>query len=114
MDPAASAAMTTTERSEMRKTPLKSARRRASWTAWTSLRLAHPAHTAEQDQKKRTNHALPKPDKFIRYRQQKFGDGQAPEASVQVQTAQRTIASADLAAGDPRRWLALPILLIGA
>ena len=43
-DPAASAAMTRTEPSEMRKTPLKSARRRASWTAWTSLRLAHPAH----------------------------------------------------------------------
>src|SRR5271170_5940755 len=28
----------------MPKTPLKSARRRASWTAWTSIRLAHPAH----------------------------------------------------------------------
>ena len=42
--PDASAATTRTERSEMRKTPPKSARRRALWTAWTSLRLAHPAH----------------------------------------------------------------------
>lgn len=33
---------------------------------------------------------------------------------MQVQTAQRTTASADRAGGDPRRWLALPILLIGA
>src|SRR5271166_622927 len=53
----------------MRKTPLKSARRRASWTAWTSLRLAHPAHEAEQNQKKRTYDVLPKPDNLIRYRQ---------------------------------------------
>jgi hypothetical protein len=51
------------------KTPLKSARRRASWTAWTSLRLAHPAHEAEQNQKKRTSDVLPKPDNLIRYRQ---------------------------------------------
>ena len=42
--PAASAATTRTERSEMRKPPPKSARRRNLWTAWTSLRLAHPAH----------------------------------------------------------------------
>src|SRR5271166_4981668 len=54
----------------MRKTPLKSARRRASWTAWTSLRLAHPAHEEEQKQKKRTYVVLPKPDNLIRYRQQ--------------------------------------------
>src|SRR5271155_3932339 len=53
----------------MPKTPLKSARRRASWTAWTSLRLAHPAHEAEQNQKKRTYVVLPKPDNLIRYRQ---------------------------------------------
>jgi EmrB/QacA subfamily drug resistance transporter len=33
---------------------------------------------------------------------------------MQVQTFQTTIAPADQAAGDPRRWLALPILLIGA
>src|SRR5271156_2355570 len=52
----------------MPKTPLKSARRRASWTAWTSLRLAHPAHEAEQNQKKRTSDVLPKPDNLIRYR----------------------------------------------
>src|SRR5277367_6790761 len=54
----------------MPKTPLKSARRRASWTAWTSLRLAHPAHEAEQNQKKRTSDVLPKPDNLIRYRQE--------------------------------------------
>jgi hypothetical protein len=35
---------------------------------WTTLRLAH-IPTAEQNQKKRTNHVLPKPDKLIRYRQ---------------------------------------------
>jgi hypothetical protein len=52
------------------KTPPKSARRRASWTAWTSLRLAHPAHEAEQKQKKRTYVVLPKPDNLIRYRQE--------------------------------------------
>jgi hypothetical protein len=51
------------------KTPPKSARRRASWTAWTSLRLAHPAHEAEQKQKKRTYVVPPKPDNLIRYRQ---------------------------------------------
>ena len=51
------------------KTPPKSARRRASWTAWTSLRLAHSAHEAEQNQKKRTYDVLPKPDNLIRYRQ---------------------------------------------
>src|ERR1700689_4876737 len=54
------------------KTPPKSARRRASWTAWTSLRLAHPAHEAEQKQKKRTYVVLPKPDNLIRYRQHLF------------------------------------------
>jgi hypothetical protein len=35
---------------------------------WTTLRLAH-IPTGEQNQKKRTNNALPKPDNFIRYRQ---------------------------------------------
>jgi len=33
---------------------------------------------------------------------------------MQVQTAQRAIAPPEQSAGDPRRWLALPILLIGA
>ena len=41
------------------------------WTAWTSLRLAHPAHSRTK-QKKRTFDALPKPDNFIRYRQTVF------------------------------------------
>src|SRR5580693_4442090 len=70
--PAASAATTRTEGSgttALSNAPLKSAQRRDLWTAWTSLRLAHPAHEAEQKQKKRTNHVLPKPDNFIRYRQ---------------------------------------------
>jgi hypothetical protein len=35
---------------------------------WTTLRLAH-IPTAEQNQKKRTNNALPKPDNLIRSRQ---------------------------------------------
>src|SRR5215831_428964 len=48
------------------------------------------------------------------HEQPKSGDGQAPEASMQVEAAQRTMAPADKAAGDPGRWLALPILLIGA
>ena len=52
----------------MRKTPLKSARRRGLWKWGQGIRLAH-SPTAEQNQKKRTNHLLPKPDKFIRYRQ---------------------------------------------
>ena len=50
--------------------PLKSAQRRADPVdMWTTLRLAHTP-TGEQNQKKRTYDALPKPDKFIRYRQQ--------------------------------------------
>jgi hypothetical protein len=35
---------------------------------WTTLRLAHMP-TGEQNQKKRTFDALPKPDNLIRYRQ---------------------------------------------
>jgi hypothetical protein len=68
MGPAASADMTRTERSEMRKTPLKSARQRGLWKCGQGIRPAH-SPTAEQNQKKRTNHVLPKPDNFIRYRQ---------------------------------------------
>ncbi|MGO9173388.1 MAG: hypothetical protein ACLP7P_15695, partial [Rhodomicrobium sp.] len=37
------------------------------WTAWTSLKLAHPP-TAEQKQKQRTFDALPKPANLISYR----------------------------------------------
>src|SRR5580693_4429338 len=83
--PAASAATTRTEGSgttALSNAPLKSAQRRDLWTAWTSLRLAHPAHEAEQKQKKRTNHVLPKPDNFIRYRQVRFPSdaaGSGPE-----------------------------------
>jgi len=36
---------------------------------WTTLRLAH-IPTGEQNQKKRTYDVLPKPDNFIRYRQE--------------------------------------------
>ena len=66
-DPDASAATTRREPSEMRKTPLKSARRRLPVDMWTTLRLAH-IPTGEQDQKKRTFDVLPKPDRLIRYR----------------------------------------------
>ena len=52
----------------MRKTPLKSARRRALWKCGQRKRVAH-SPTGEQNQKKRTNHLLPKPDNLIRYRQ---------------------------------------------
>jgi hypothetical protein len=52
----------------MKNAPLKSARRRGLWKWGQGIRLAH-SPTAEQNQKKRTNHLLPKPDKFIRYRQ---------------------------------------------
>jgi hypothetical protein len=55
-DRAASAATTRKERSEMRKTPPKSARRRPLWTAWTSLRLAHPAH--KQNKSRRSGHMM--------------------------------------------------------
>ena len=48
--------------------PLKSARRRGLWKWGQASGLPTPP-TAEQNQKKRTNHVLPKPDKFIRYRQ---------------------------------------------
>jgi hypothetical protein len=53
----------------MKNAPLKSARRRGPWKWGQGIRLAH-SPTAEQNQKKRTNHLLPKPDKFIRYRQE--------------------------------------------
>jgi hypothetical protein len=52
----------------MKNAPLKSARRRGLWKWGQGIRLAH-SPTAEQNQKKRTNHLLPKPDNFIRYRQ---------------------------------------------
>jgi hypothetical protein len=52
----------------MKNAPLKSARRRGLWKCGQGIRLAH-SPTAEQNQKKRTNHVLPKPDNFIRYRQ---------------------------------------------
>src|SRR4029077_16250563 len=49
--------------------PLKSAQQRADPVdMWTALRPAH-IPTGEQNQKKRTNHVLPKPDNFIRYPQ---------------------------------------------
>jgi hypothetical protein len=53
----------------MKNAPLKSARRRGLWKWGQGIRLAH-SPTAEQNQKKRTNHLLPKPDNFIRYRQE--------------------------------------------
>jgi hypothetical protein len=52
----------------MKNAPLKSARRRGLWKCGQGIRLAH-SPSAEQNQKKRTNHVLPKPDNFIRYRQ---------------------------------------------
>src|SRR6202044_1138974 len=67
----ASDATTRTERSRtatMKNAPLKSARQRGLWKWGQGIRLAHRP-TAEQNQKKRTNHLLPKPDKLIRYRQ---------------------------------------------
>jgi hypothetical protein len=69
----ASDATTRTERSRtatMKNAPFKSARRRGLWKWGQGIRFAH-SPTAEQNQKKRTNHVLPKPDKFIRYRQWK-------------------------------------------
>ena len=51
----------------MRKTPLKSARRRDC--LWTSgRRFASSTSPQEQNQKKRTFDVLPKPDNSIRYR----------------------------------------------
>jgi hypothetical protein len=52
----------------MKNVPLKSARRRGLWKCGQGIRLAN-SPTAEQNQKKRTFDVLPKPDKFIRYRQ---------------------------------------------
>ena len=52
----------------MRKTPLKSARRRNPVDGMDKP-PACPPRPQEQKQKKRTIHALPKPDNFIRYRQ---------------------------------------------
>jgi hypothetical protein len=52
----------------MSKTPLKSARRRASGNGDNAPALP-TVPQAEQNQKKRTIHALPKPVKLIRYRQ---------------------------------------------
>jgi hypothetical protein len=52
----------------MRKTPLKSARRRPHGRHGQASGLPTPP-TGEQNQKKRTFDALPKPDNFIRYRQ---------------------------------------------
>jgi transposase len=66
-DPDASAATTRTERSETRKTPPKSARRRACGRHGQASGLPTPP-TGEQKQKKRTYVVLPKPDNLIRYR----------------------------------------------
>ena len=52
----------------MRKTPLKSARRRARGNGDDARGVPH-SPTGEQNQKKRTFDVLPKPDKLIRYRQ---------------------------------------------
>ena len=49
--------------------PLKSARRRNAVDGMDKASGLPTPPTAEQNQKKRTNHVLPKPDKFIRYRQ---------------------------------------------
>ena len=67
--PDASAATTRTERSEMRKTPLKSARRRNPVDGMDKPPACPPRPQAEQKQKKRTFNVLPKPDNLIRYRQ---------------------------------------------
>ena len=48
--------------------PLKSARRRNAVDGMDKASGLPTPPTAEQNQKKRTNHVLPKPDKFIRYR----------------------------------------------
>ena len=67
---AASAGTTGRERSGMRKTPLKSARRRA--VEWGQRQGVAHSPTGEQNQKKRTFDALTKPDKLIRYPQKMF------------------------------------------
>src|SRR5271157_3508659 len=64
---AASAATTRRERSRIRKTPLKSARRRACGNVDNANALP-TVPQEEQKQKKRTFDALPKPGKLIRYR----------------------------------------------
>jgi hypothetical protein len=53
----------------MRKAPLKSARRQNCWGRHGQASGLPTPPTAEQNQKKRTFDALPKPDNFIRYRQ---------------------------------------------
>jgi hypothetical protein len=49
-------------------------------TASPTLRFAHMP-TGEQKQKKRTNHALPKPDNLIRYRHVSDCDFRRPRAA---------------------------------
>jgi hypothetical protein len=56
MGPAASADMTRTERSKMRNTPLKSARRRASWKCGQGIRLAHSP--TRQNKTRRSGHLM--------------------------------------------------------
>jgi hypothetical protein len=84
--------MTRTERSEMRKTPLKSARRRACGRHGQASGLPTPL-TGEQNQKKRTIHVLPKPDNFIRYRQTSSSDrNYRPSPSLRTASIQKQIA----------------------
>ena len=52
----------------MRKAPLKSARRQNCWGRQGQASGLPTPPTAEQNQKKRTFDALPKPDNLIRYR----------------------------------------------
>jgi transposase len=56
MGPAALADMTRTERSKMRNTPLKSARRRASWKCGQGIRLAHSP--TRQNKTRRSGHLM--------------------------------------------------------
>jgi hypothetical protein len=62
---------------------------------WTTLRLAH-IPTGEQNQKKRTNHVLPKPDNFIRYRHKLPGGFPAARCLSQL-----TVCAAERVTGSP-------------
>ena len=67
----------------MRKTPLKSARRRNPVDGMDKPPACPPRPQAEQKQKKRTFNVLPKPDNLIRYRQSnqaRFCDCLDPQA----------------------------------
>ena len=70
----------------MRKTPLKSARRRDC--LWTSgRRFASSTSPQEQNQKQRTFDVLPNPDNSIRYRQTFSPSRPHLAASIQKQLA---------------------------